>query len=287
MGKFHDRMEEDLRIRGYSPDTCKAYLTCMRQFVAYFMRPPDELTIEHVRQYQVHLIGGSKVSYSKLNQTVAAVKFFYGVTLKKDWRIDLIPYHKTPRRLPEVLSVEKVAAVLDSLSNLKHRAILMTLYAAGLRAREVLHLKVTDIDSHRMVIRVDQGKGRKDRYVMLSSRLLKLLREYWEKYRPQTWLFPNPRRDKPMSTKAVNRIVAAAQKAAGIRGRVFPHLLRHSFATHLLEQGTNICVIQKLLGHRCLRSTSRYTHVAKNYLHQTRSPLDLIPQAKMPQPGKP
>ena len=284
MGKFHDRMEADLEIRRYAAHTCRAYLGCMREFVGHFMRPPDELTLEEIREYQLYLTRERRISASKLNQVVAALKFFYGVTLPRDWNIQHIAYAKVPRKLPEILSAQKTAALLSSLENLKHRAILMTVYAAGLRSSEVLHLKVTDIDSHRMVIRVDQGKGRKDRYVMLSARLLELLREYGKKYGPQTWLFPNPSFDKPMSAKAINRIVTRAQKAAGIRGRVYPHLLRHCFATHLLENGTNICVIQKLLGHRSLRTTGLYTQVAKNYLEQTSSPVELLPDPKTPPP---
>lgn len=277
MGQFHDRMEADMEIRGFSPHTRKAYLRCMRAFVGHFMRTPDELTLDHIRQYQVHLIQGRKISASTFNVAVCALRFFYGVTLKRGWNIDQIPYHKTPRRLPEVLSADKVASLLTSLKNLKHRAILMTLYATGLRSSEIIHLKVGDIDGSRRVIRVDQGKGRKDRYVMLSPRLLDLLREYWKVYQPRTWLFPNPHSDKPLSSKAINRVVIGAKKAAGISGRVYPHLLRHSFATHLMEQGTNICVIQKLLGHRSLQTTSKYTHVARNFLNETPSPVDLLP----------
>jgi site-specific recombinase XerD len=281
MGQFHDRMDADMEIRGLAPATRQHYLRAMRQFVQHFMRPPDTLAFEDIRTYQLHLTRERHVSWSVFNIAVSALKFFYRVTLSKDWDIQKIPYQRRPRTLPEILSVEKVAALVSSMKNLKHRALLMTVYAGGLRASEVVHLKLTDIDSQRMVIRIEQGKGRKDRYVMLSAKLLELLREYWKAYRPQSWLFPSSRKSgKPLSRDTVGLIVENARRAAGITGRVYPHLLRHAFATHLLEQGTNLRVIQKLLGHRSLRSTEIYTHVAKNYLQDTASPLDLLPDLK-------
>jgi site-specific recombinase XerD len=284
MGKFHDLMDADLEIRGYAPSTRKYYLLAVREFVAHFMRPPDELNLEHIREYQVHLIRERKMSYGKFNQAVAALKFFYLVTLKKEWDGEKIPYHKKPYRLPEIPSQEIVAALLSSLGNIKHRAVLMSLYGGGLRASEAANLKVSDVDSQRMVLRIDQGKGHKDRYVMLSPRLLQALREYWNEYKPRTYLFPNPESDKPMTRQAIHHIVQLAKKAAGITGRMYPHLLRHSFATHLLENGANLRVIQKLLGHRSLTSTQIYTHVAKNYLQETPSPLDILDDRKKDPP---
>jgi site-specific recombinase XerD len=283
MGQLHDRMDADMEIRGLALNTRKAYLLAMRKFVGHFMRPPDQLTLEDIRQYQLYLTRERKVSWAVFNIAVAAIKFFYRVTVKKDWDIQEIPYQRKPRKLPEILSAEKVNA-LFSVQNLKHRAILMTSYAGGLRSSEVIHLMVSDIDSQRMVIRIDQGKGRKDRYVMLSPRLLETLREYWKAFHPKTWLFPSRNLDKPLSRHAVGSIVKKAKKAAQITARVYPHLLRHCFATHLLEQGTNLCVIQKLLGHRSLRSTEIYTHVAKNYLQETPSPLDILPDPKKAPP---
>lgn len=285
MGQFHDRMDADMEIRGLSPNTRKAYLGAMRRFVQHFMRPPDTLTLEDIRRYQLHLTRERKVSWAVFNIAVAAIKFFYRVSLKKDWNIEEVPYQRKPRKLPEILSAEKVTALFTSVENLKHRALLMTVYAGGLRAGEVIHLKVSDIDSQRMVIRIDQGKGRKDRYVMLSPKLLEVLRAYWKTCRPHSWLFPTERNsEKPLSRYAVGWIVEKAQKAARITGRVYPHLLRHCFATHLLEQGANLRVIQKLLGHRSLRSTEIYTHVAKNYLQETASPLDILPDPKKTPP---
>lgn len=281
MGQFRDRMDADMEIRGLAPGTRKLYLGAMRRFVQHFMRPPDMLTIEDIRSYQIHVVRERKVSWSVFNIAVAAVKFFYRVTLQMDWNIEQIPYQRKPRVLPEIPSAEKVTALFDSTRNLKHRVLLMTLYAGGLRAGEVVHLKVSDIDSQRMVVRIEQAKGRKDRYVMLSPKLLEILRDYWKAYRPHSWLFPSPRNsDKPLSRDAVGSIVEKASKAAGIPGRFYPHLLRHAFATHLLEQGTNLRVIQKLLGHSTLRTTEVYTHVAANYLQVTPSPLDILPDPK-------
>lgn len=276
MGHFHDRMDADMEIRGFSPLTRKAYLRCMREYVRHFMRPPDQLTNQHVREYQIHLTRGRVVSSGTFNQVVAALRFFYRVTLKRDWAIDEVPYRKKEWKLPRILSPQQVAALLSSTRNLKHRAILMTLYAAGLRSSEVVHLRVGDIDSQRMLIRVEQGKGRKDRYVMLSPRLLEALREYSRAFHPRTWLFPGWRSDKPIDRATVNRMLHQVQRAAKIQGRVYPHLLRHSFATHLMEQGAPLPVIQRLLGHRSLKSTALYTHVAENYLQVTRSPLDVL-----------
>lgn len=281
---FQDRMDADMEIRGLAVNTRKCYLRAMRKFVQHFRRPPDQLTPEDIRQYQLHLTRDRKVSWAIFNQAAAAIKFFYGTTLKKDWKIEDIPYQRKPRKLPEILSSEKVSALFTSLRNLKHRAILMTIYAGGLRVSEIINLKVSDIDSQRMVLRIDQGKGRKDRYVMLSPRLLEVLREYWKAFRPSTWLFPGQIPGEPLDRSAINRIVENAKKSAKIAGRVYPHLLRHCFATHLLEQGANLRVIQKLLGHRSLRSTEIYTHVAKNYLHETPSPLDVLPDPKNASP---
>jgi integrase/recombinase XerD len=284
MGQFQDRMDADMEIRGLALNTRKAYLRAMRKFVQHFMRPPDEMTEEDIRRYQLHLTRERKVSWGVFNLAVAGIKFFYRVTLKKKWDIEEIPYQRKPRKLPEILSAEKVLALISSLRNLKHRTILMTMYSAGLRVSEVISLKVTDIDSQRMVIRIGQGKGRKDRYVMLSPRLLAILREYWKAARPKTWLFPGLIPGKPLDRNTINRIVENAKRTAKITGRVYPHLIRHCFATHLLEQGANLRVIQKLLGHRSLRSTEIYTHVAKNYLQETPSPLDILPDPKKAPP---
>jgi site-specific recombinase XerD len=270
-------MENDLSIRGYSKDTKRVYLACVKSFVGHFMQTPDKLGLEHIEQYQLYLTKERKVSWCLFNQTVCALRFFYGVTLKKDWDIRHIPYQKTGRTLPVVLSTEEIQSLLNAVSNLKHRAILASCYAGGLRRMEVVQLRVPDIDSGRMVLRIENGKGRKDRYVPLSERLLELLRQYWKEYRPPDWLFQGKKPGKHLDRGTVNTIFRNARRTAGIKKPVSVHSLRHSYATHLLEAGVNLRVIQKLLGHRSIRSTEIYTHVAGNYLSETPSPLDLMP----------
>ena len=280
MGEFRERMERDMEIRGFSPHTQQCYLSRVRDFVGYYMRPPDELTLEDIHNYQLHLTRARKVSWAVFNQAVGALRFFYGVTLEKDWDLKRIPYQKTGRKLPVVLSPEEVSALLESLQNLKHRAILMTTYAAGLRVSEVVALRVGDIDSQRMMIRIEQGKGRQDRYVMLSEKLLGVLREYWKTVRSEHWLFPGQIPGRHLTRSSVELVFHKARNAAGITKKVSVHSLRHSFATHLLENGVNVRKIQVLLGHTSLRSTQVYTHVAKDTLHNTPSPLDLLPDPR-------
>ena len=281
MGKFQDLMDRELRIRGLAENTRRSYLEKMRRFVRHFMRPPDQLTAEDVKQYQLFLTKGRRMPWSTFNVHVCALRFFYRHVLRVDWSVEQIPYHKTGKKLPVVLSGEEVVALLDAATNLKHRAILMTLYSAGLRASEATHLRLSDIDSQRMMIRISQGKGRKDRYVMLSRKLLETLRRYWLESRPNPWLFPGQGSCNPISYKYVDRLFARAKNKAGIRKHVVPHSLRHSFATHLLEHGVNIRVIQRLLGHRSLRSTEVYTHVAESFVRDTQSPLDdLLPDTE-------
>jgi len=279
MGKFQDLMDRELRIRGMAENTRESYLQKMRCFVRYFMQAPDQLTAEDVKQYQLFLTKERRVTWSTFNVHVCAIRFFYRHVLRVEWDVEHIPYQRTGRRLPVVLSGEEVIALLHAATNLKHRAILMTLYAAGLRASEAVHLRLEDIDSKRRMIRVDQGKGRKDRYVMLSEALLETLRCYWREKRPAPWLFPGQDPSRPLTRESVEKLFARAKEKAGIRKRVSPHSLRHSFATHLLERGVNIRVIQRLLGHRSLRSTEIYTHVAESYVRDTKSPLDdLLPK---------
>jgi site-specific recombinase XerD len=287
MGKFRDRYERDLQIRGYRPNTVKQYIYCVRNLVKYFMRPPDELTVDDINDFQQHLTTERRVAWNTFNIYVFAIRLFFLVTLKKDWKVTAIPYQKTGRKLPVVLNGTELNALFGSVSNIKHRAILMTAYSAGLRVSEVVHLRVSDIDSERMVIRVDQGKGNKDRYVPLSERLLPVLRQYWKAVRPPEWLFSGDNPNRPLSRSSVEQFLRKARKRAGITKNVTPHTLRHSFATHLLERGTDIRTIQRLLGHRCLSSTMIYTHVAKNYVNEAGSPLDsldgleaLLPLAK-------
>jgi site-specific recombinase XerD len=279
MGKFHDLMDRELRIHGMAEGTRQSYLRSMRCLVRHCMRPPDQIGAEEVKQYQLHLTKERRVAWGTFNQQVCAIRFFYRNVLPVKWDVEMIPYQRTGRRLPVVLSGEEVLALLDATDNLKHRAILMTLYAAGLRVGEATRLRVEDVDSKRMMIRVVEGKGRKDRYVMLSAKLLQVLRRYWAEQRPAgPWLFPGHDASRPLTIDSVQSIVERARQKAGIVKRVHPHTLRHSFATHLLERGVNVRVIQRLLGHGSLRSTEIYTHVAETYVRDTKSPLDeLLP----------
>lgn len=276
MGIFHDRMEQDMVIRGFSDNTRKSYLGSMKAFVRHFRISPDKLGLEHIRQYQLHLTQTQKVSSSTFNVRVAALRFFYNVTLNKGLEIEMLPYQKTGRKLPVILSRNEVSRLLEALSNIKHRAILMSGYAGGLRLSEVQQLRVGDIDSQRMAIHIRQGKGRKDRYVMLAKKLLLVLREYWLVCRPRTWLFPGLIPGNPLDRGSIHFIIKKARKEARIKKKISFHSLRHAFATHLLESGTDIRRIQLLLGHTSLSSTQIYTHVAKASLSDTRSPLDLL-----------
>lgn len=277
MGRFRDRMDEELQIRGYSANTRACYLRGVHDFVRHFRRPPDQLTLEHIRQFQLHLTRDRQVSWSYFNQVVCALRFFYREVLKTDWDVRHIPYQRTGRKLPEILSPEEVAALFTATSNLKHRTLLMTMYAGGLRVSEVTHLRVSDLDSQRMMVRIEQGKGRKDRYVMLSPHLRDALRHYWRAVRPETVLFPSGDGGGPLSRHSVHQIFRRARQRAGIKKPVSPYSLRHAYATHLLESGTNLRVIQTLLGHRSLRTTQLYTQVAHTFLEDTQSPFDRLP----------
>lgn len=270
-----ERMGADLRLRGYAAATQTIYVRHAREFLEYIKRSPEEVTAEDVRRYQVYVTDQKEVSTSTFNQIAAALRFLYRVSIERDWAGVRITYRKKRRRLPEVLSQREVRALFDCTTNLKHRALMMTMYGAGLRVSETVRLRVSDIDSDRMVIRIEKGKGGKDRYVMLSKNLLHALRAYWKVYRPRPWLFPGYE-TRPMTTKGVRSAFAKAKERARIDKPVTPHSLRHSFATHLLEDGVRISVVQRLLGHRSLRSTEIYAHVAEGYLARTRSPLDTL-----------
>jgi site-specific recombinase XerD len=287
MGYFRDRMERDMEIRGYAPGTRRVYLGTIQDFVRFLGRTPESATPEDVHRYQQHLVRERRLCWNTFNTMTAVLRFFFKVTLRKKWDDDVFPRHRAGRKLPEVLSTTEMSAFLGTPSNLKHRAILMTAYGTGLRASEITHLKVSDIDSSRMVVRVRQGKRRKDRYVMLSPRLLEILREYWRTYRPRTWLFPGQDPRKPLSTRSVHTICQIARRTGAIHKKVCTRTLRHAFATHLLEGGTNIRVIQLLLGHRSLRSTEIYTHVARTYTSETSSPLDALTDGRTNLIGKP
>jgi integrase/recombinase XerD len=276
MTPLRKRMIEDMRVRNYSPKTIQAYVSHVAWFAKYFGRSPDQLGPEHIHQYQVHLVEEKKISWSHFNNAVCGLRFFYRVTLKKDWMIEHLPYAKRPRTLPVVLSKQEVMRLLECMPNLRYRVILMTAYSAGLRLSEVARLKVGDIDGQRGLIRVRAGKGRKDRYVPLSQVLLEVLSGYTKVAQPEEWLFPGQRAGHYVSMRTVARACEQAAEAAGIRKHVTMHTLRHSFATHLLEAGIDIRTIQTLLGHKKLDTTARYTHVTEQRLRSTKSPLDLL-----------
>jgi integrase/recombinase XerD len=279
---LRQRMIDDMRIRNLADNTQSAYLQQIIAYAEHFHRSPDELGLGAIRAYQLYLTQTRRLSPSSVSVATGALRFLYKVTLKRDWAIDEIPMPKRPFKLPVILSREEVIHFLDSIDSVKHRAILMTAYAAGLRVSEAIHLKVTDIDSQRMMLRVDQGKGRKDRYVMLSPRLLEVLRDYWKTLRPTLWLFPGDLIGQPITRSAVELACQKAQRASGIAKPITPHSLRHAFATHLLESGTDIRTIQLLLGHRSLATTSRYLKVATSTVCATPSPFDCLPQVEGP-----
>jgi len=284
MTPLRQRMLEDMGIRNLSANTQLSYLQQVSSYAQHFHRSPEVLGPEDVRAYQVHLTTERKLSAASIGIATSALRFLYKVTLKQNWAPDEIPMPKKPFKLPVVLSPEEVMHFLDCIENTKHKTILMTAYAAGLRVSEATHLKVTDIDSQRMVLRVDQGKGNKDRYVMLSPRLLHVLRAYWRLERPDFWLFPGNIPGKPITRDAVGQACQKAHLATGITKPITPHSLRHAFATHLLESGTDVRRIQLLLGHRSLATTSRYLKIATSTVCATVSPLDLLPKVDSPQP---
>jgi site-specific recombinase XerD len=276
-------MTEDMTVRNLSPATQRSYISAVSKFSRFFGCSPDQLTLEDVRTFQVHLVAKG-ISWPGLNQIVCALRFFYGVTLRRNEIPERISYARQPRRLPEVLSAEEVVRFLEAVPSLRTRVALTTAYAAGLRASEAVSLKVANIDSGRMVIRVQQGKGGKDRYVMLSVQLLGILRTYWRLARPKDWLFPGRDPANPIEVNVLHAACRSACAASGLTKRVTVHTLRHSFATHLLESGTDIRIIQVLLGHSNLSSTARYTHVSSGLIRQTDSPLDRLTIEVVPPP---
>ena len=284
MTPLRQRMLEDMAVRNLAQNTQSAYIQQVIAYARHFRRAPEELGPEDIRAYQIHLTQTRMLSASSVSVATGALRFLYKVTLKRAWAVEEIPMPKRPFRLPVILSREEVMHFFDSIGNLKHQAILTVAYAAGLRISEATHLKVTDIDSQRMMLRVDQGKGRKDRYVMLSPRLLEVLRAYWKAFHPTLWLFPGDLPDQPITRDAVGQACQKAHRASGITKPITPHSLRHAFATHLLESGTDVRTIQLLLGHRSLATTSRYLKVASSTVCATASPFDLLPKVGPPPP---
>jgi integrase/recombinase XerD len=287
MTSLRQRMMQDMQVRNFSPHTQASYLQQISQFARYFQTSPEVLGPDEIRLYQVHLVQERKLSISSVCTAVAALRFLYKVTLQKEWTLaDVIPVPKKPQRLPIVLSPEEVLHFLACVATLKPRVILTTCYAAGLRISEATHLKPSAIDSQRMVIRVEQGKGQKDRYVMLSPQLLETLRGYWRLVRPKEWLFPGDIAGKPITKDAVELACQKARRRSGLHKPITPHSLRHAFAVHLLEAGTDVRTIQLLLGHRSLATTAQYLRIATTKVCPTTSPLDLLPRP-LPVPPAP
>jgi len=279
MTPLRQRMTEDMQVRNLALNTQASYLQQVSLFARHFNKSPEALGPEEIRTYQVYLTNERKLAPGSILIATAALRFLYKVSLKKDWTFeDVIPAPKKPQKLPVVLSPEEVLHFLSCVGGTMHRAILTTCYAAGLRISEVVRLKPTNIDSQRMVIRVEQGKGQKDRYVMLSPKLLEILRGWWRVNKPRHWIFPSDLPGRHISKDAVEQACQKARRISAIRKPITPHSLRHAFAVHLLESGTDVRTIQLLLGHRSLATTARYLRIATSKVCSTSSPLDLLPR---------
>lgn len=281
METYKEQMQRDMELRNLSPKTRKMYLMSVCDLEKYCGKPPDQLHENDVKAFLLSIVRDRKLSQSTLKINYSGIRFLYETTLGKGWVIDRIPYPKTTKTLPRVLSKGEVRNILDATATLKQKVILMLIYSAGLRAREAARLKITDIDSNRMMLRVEQGKGKKDRYTLLSHVALETLREYWKQRRPKEWLFPadmSPAEHMP--TVTIQAAFTRAKKQAGINKPASCHTLRHSFATHLLEDGVDLHTIQVLLGHSSIRTTIIYLHVSKKNLSKIVNPLDSSPQDK-------
>ena len=276
MTRLRQEMVRQMQLRRFSKNTLRQYLSVISGLAKYYGLSPDKLNCRQIQDYLLYLTNERKLAWKSVNVVRSGVLFFYTKTLNRKNITFAIPPCKTPKTLPEVLSRQEILKVLNQVSCHKHRVILMTTYGGGFRASELTHLKITDIDSERMMIRIQDGKGAKDRYTILSKRLLKELRLYWKKYRPTTWLFPNEYTHQPLNRATFSLIFRTAKRKAEITKNVTFHSLRHSFATHLLEAGVDIRSIQILLGHSCLSTTAKYLHIARPNILSTQSPLDLL-----------
>ena len=279
MYQLIEKMTDDMQLRGYSPKTIYAYISHVKRFEQHFGNHPACLGETQIRQYLLHVISQG-ISSSYANGCYSALRFLFETSLGMDWNMKNIPRSKKQSKLPVVLSVQEVSSIFDAVSNIKHKAILMTTYDAGLRVSETANLLISDIDSSRMSIFVRQGKRQRDRYSLLSQPNLLLLREYWRQYKPSSYLFPGISPDTPISTRTIQQVFCDARKKACIDKPASVHSLRHSFATHLLEAGTDLFRIQQLLGHFNLGTTSKYLHMVQGKILQVRSPLDLLEDNK-------
>jgi integrase/recombinase XerD len=296
MTPLRQRMTEEMQLRNLSAGTQRAYLHYITGLARFYQTSPEHLSLEEIREYQLYMINERQYSPESVNHFVAAAKFLYNVTLETPWPEDALPRCRVPHKLPVVLSAVEVQEFFQHVCTIRYRAALMTAYGAGLRVSEVVSLQLGDIDSQRKLIRIRQGKGKKDRYAMLSPRLLEVLRCWWrswhpagqpQKFSPEDWLFPGWRKDRHMNTASLQEVCREAARAAGLTKRVSVHTLRHSFGTHLLENGADCRVIQVLLGHSCLETTMRYAQVSPQVVAATASPLDnLGRKARRPGQGK-
>jgi site-specific recombinase XerD len=278
MGTLRDQMLADLQLKGITPRTQKDYLREVSNLAKYFNKSPEELGEKEVKEYLVHLLKDRKISGGTYKYYVSGIKFLYRTTLKREEVVDAIRYPKSKRKLPVVLDLSEVEALFSVTENLKHKAILMITYSSGLRISEAARLKITDIDSKRMMVRVQQGKGGNDRYSILSNTALECLRQYWRKYHPKDWLFEGQKKNEHISISSIRQVFCDAKKRAGITKPASVHTLRHSFATHLIEAGTSLHHVQLLLGHRSPNTTTVYLHVSRLNLAQVTSPLDRAKQ---------
>ena len=276
------RMAQDMQIRNLASSTIDSYTWHVDRFVAHFDKPAEELGPDEIRQYQLHLIQEKNVGWSNFNQAVCGLRFLYRFTVPRDWHIKMIPFGKRPKKLPAVLGQQEVEQLLQCVAYPKHRTILLTLYAAGLRLSEALHLRIPDIDSQRMLLKVTHGKGAKQRLVPLSPRLLTTLREYWKLTRPTSYLFTGKNTEVPLSSTTVQKACKSAVRQSRILKEVTPHTLRHSYATGLLEAGVDLLTIGKLLGHKSFTTTMIYLHVRQPHLNSTPSPIDWLPVRQCP-----
>lgn len=272
--QLRDRMQENMELKGFSVRTHKSYMCEVRKFIKYYRRHPEAMGEPEIKEYLLHLVRDPKISDSIVAIAYSAIKFLYHNTLGRPWDSLKIPRKKKIKRIPEILSHGEIISIIYAARTVKYRTIFAIIYSAGLRISEAVNLKVSDIDSKRMTLKISESKGAKDRYALLSNKALELLREYWKMYRPEVWLFPGPRRDKQISVRAVQTEFQTARITAGITKQVTVHTLRHCFATHLLENGSNLFHIQHLLGHASLGSTSVYLHMQRTDVLNIVSPFD-------------